>query len=69
MIRRPQASVHCPAIGSLSFDLFPQRLICVDYELADHPYFTRSKARADMTDSGASDQNDLGLVTVLRDEP
>ncbi|KAG5581692.1 hypothetical protein H5410_052319 [Solanum commersonii] len=44
-------------------------LICVDYELADHPYFTRSKARADMTDSGASDQNDLGLVTVLRDEP
>uniref|UniRef100_M1AGK1 Uncharacterized protein n=1 Tax=Solanum tuberosum TaxID=4113 RepID=M1AGK1_SOLTU len=55
--------------GFLSFDLFPQRLICVDYELADHPYFTRSKARADMTDSGASDQNGLGLVTVLRDEP
>uniref|UniRef100_M0ZZK2 Uncharacterized protein n=1 Tax=Solanum tuberosum TaxID=4113 RepID=M0ZZK2_SOLTU len=47
----------------------PQRLICVDYELADHPYFTRSKARADMTDSGASDQNGLGLVIVLQDEP
>ncbi|KAG5572513.1 hypothetical protein H5410_062279 [Solanum commersonii] len=29
----------------------------------------RSKARADMTDSGASEQNDLGLDTVLRDEP
>ncbi|KAG5631243.1 hypothetical protein H5410_002960 [Solanum commersonii] len=50
---------------------FPQRLICVDYKLADHPYFTRSKARAftDMTGPGSSDQNSLGLVTVLRDEP
>ncbi|KAG5589744.1 hypothetical protein H5410_040258 [Solanum commersonii] len=44
-------------------------LICVDYELTDHPYFTRSKARADMNDSGSFDQNGLGLVTVLRDEP
>ncbi|KAG5629477.1 hypothetical protein H5410_001194 [Solanum commersonii] len=45
------------------------RLICADYELADDPYFTRSKTRVNMTDSGASDQNGLGLVTVLRDEP
>ncbi|KAG5628976.1 hypothetical protein H5410_000693 [Solanum commersonii] len=52
-----------------SSSLPPPALICVNYELADHPYFTRSKARADMTDSGASDQNGLGLVTVLRDEP
>ncbi|KAG5606437.1 hypothetical protein H5410_027929 [Solanum commersonii] len=55
-------------VGASSSLLLPA-LICVDYKLADHPYFTRSKARKDMTDSGASDQNGLGLVTVLRDEP
>ncbi|KAH0738141.1 hypothetical protein KY290_036846 [Solanum tuberosum] len=68
--RRPEAEASDAVItGFPPFDLFPQRLICVDYELADHPYFTRSKACADMTDSGSSDQNGLGLVTVLRDEP
>ncbi|KAG5596043.1 hypothetical protein H5410_037275 [Solanum commersonii] len=36
-----------------------------------HSYFTRSKAHAstDMTNSGASDQNGLGLIVVLRYEP
>ncbi|XP_055812085.1 uncharacterized protein LOC129882003 [Solanum dulcamara] len=52
-------------------NLFPQRLIRVDCELADHPYFTRSKGRspADMTGSSSSDQDGLGLVTIPRDEP
>jgi len=44
----------------------PKRLICVDYKLADHPHFMRSKARASnkMTNSDG-----LGLVTVSKDEP
>ncbi|KAG5585233.1 hypothetical protein H5410_045667 [Solanum commersonii] len=58
-----------PSNVGASSSLPPPALIRVDYELVDHPYFTRSKARADMTDSGASDQNGLGLVTILRDEP
>ena len=68
----------CPILTQFSsflkvyFLLFiPQRLIRVDCELADHPYFTRSKARTsgNMNDSGASEQTGLGLVTLPREEP
>ncbi|KAH0725769.1 hypothetical protein KY290_001598 [Solanum tuberosum] len=58
-----------PSNVGTSSSLPPPELICVDYELADNPYFTRSKARANMTDSSAFDQNGLGLVTFMRDEP
>ncbi|KAG5631046.1 hypothetical protein H5410_002763 [Solanum commersonii] len=52
--------------GFLPFDLFPQRLISLTLGRIIHTL--RGQKHADMV-IGASDQNGLGLVTVLRDEP